>query len=70
MGDGGGLLCTNGAEKKVYRLRSFGHKELSYNYRMTEFAGALGQCGLSKLDEQNERRRKNAPIFMRKSQIE
>ena len=61
VGDGG-LLCTNKKEiaEKVYRLRSFGHKELSYNYRMTEFAGALGQCGLSKLDEQNERRRKNA----------
>ena len=23
-------------------MRSFGHKKLSYNYRMTEFAGALG----------------------------
>ena len=61
VGDGG-LLCTNKEEiaEKVYRLRSFGHKELSYNYRMTEFAGALGQCGLAKLDEQNEKRRKNS----------
>lgn len=61
VGDGG-LLCTDNDEiaEKVYRLRSFGHDELSYNYRMTEFAGALGQCGIGKLDEQNERRQKNA----------
>ena len=61
VGDGG-LLCTNNDKiaEKVYRLRSFGHDELSYNYRMTEFAGALGQCGLAKLDEQNKIRNKNA----------
>ena len=61
VGDGG-LLCTNNAviAEKVYRLRSFGHNELSYNYRMTEFAGALGQCGLAKLEKHNEIRQENA----------
>lgn len=61
VGDGG-LLCTdnNTVAEKVYRLRSFGHEELSYNYRMTEFAGALGQCGLRKIEDQNNIRRKNA----------
>ena len=61
VGDGG-LLCTDHDElaEKVYRLRSFGHAELSYNYRMTEFAGALGKCALNKLDEQNQIRRDNA----------
>lgn len=67
VGDGG-LLCTNDEKiaKKVYRLRSFGDSNLSYNYRMTEFAGALGQIALKKLDEQNECRRKNA-VFLSKS---
>jgi perosamine synthetase len=67
VGDGG-LLCTNDEKiaKKVYRLRSFGDSNLSYNYRMTEFAGALGQVALKKLDKQNECRRKNA-VFLSKS---
>jgi perosamine synthetase len=61
VGDGG-ILCTDSDEiaEKVYRLRSFGHPELSYNYRMTEFAGALGQVGLKKLDKQNAKRSQNA----------
>ena len=61
VGDGG-ILCTDNDDvaEKVFRLLSFGHQELSYNYRMTEFAGALGQCGLKKLDEQNDCRIQNA----------
>ena len=61
VGDGG-IVCTNDYNiyEKIRRLRSFGHEELSYNYRMTEFAGALGQVGLKKLDYQNRLREKNA----------
>jgi perosamine synthetase len=61
VGDGG-LLCTDNDKiaEKVFRLRSFGHDELSFNYRMTEFAGALGQCGLANIEKQNEVRRENA----------
>jgi len=61
VGDGG-VLCTNSPTifEKVRRLRSFGHEELSYNYRMSEFAGALGQVGLGKLDAQNAVRSSNA----------
>lgn len=61
VGDGG-IVCTNDPDifEKIYKLRSFGHEELSYNYRMTEFAGALGQVGLDKLDEYNTIRRNNA----------
>ncbi|MDA1373030.1 MAG: DegT/DnrJ/EryC1/StrS family aminotransferase [Proteobacteria bacterium] len=61
VGDGG-VLCTNNPliYEKVRRLRSFGHEELSYNYRMTEFAGALGQVGLYKLDGHNAVRKVNA----------
>ena len=64
VGDGG-ILCTDNDDiaEKVFRLRSFGHKELSYNYRMTEFAGALGQCGLKKLDGQNDCRIQNASFL-------
>ena len=38
----------------------FWDEDLSYNYRMTEFTGALGQCGLTKLDKHNEIRIENA----------
>ncbi len=64
VGDGG-LLCTNSPTiyEKVRRLRSFGHEELSYNYRMSEFAGAIGQVGLSKLDAHNAVRSANAELL-------
>ena len=57
VGDGG-VICTDNSEveNKIRRLRSFGFPELSYNYRMTEFAGALGKIGLQKLDEGNRDR--------------
>ena len=57
VGDGG-IICTNNKEiySKIYKLRSFGHEELSYNYRMTEFAGAIGQVRLNKLIIENETR--------------
>ncbi len=61
VGDGG-MVTTNDKEiaESVFRLRSFGDKELSYNYRMTEFAGALGLVRLKMLDEENEIRVRNA----------
>ena len=54
----GGVACTSSSAlaDKMRRLRSFGDKELSYNYRMTEFAAALGRIGLKKLDLENEKR--------------
>ena len=69
VGDGG-VICIKRKDvfEKIFRLRSFGHTDLSYNYRMTEFAGALGQVQLNKLDEQNEIRRKNYEVI--KSQLE
>ena len=64
VGDGG-IVCTNNIDyyNKIYRLRSFGDSELSYNYRMTEFAGALGKVGLKKLDIQNNIRIENALLL-------
>ena len=64
VGDGG-IVCTNNEQiyNKIKRLRSFGHDELSYNYRMTEFAGALGQVGLSKLNQHNKIRQQNARLL-------
>jgi len=61
VGDGG-VVCTNDKKiyEKIYRLRSFGHNELSYNYRMTEFAAAIGLEGLKKIDNDNNIRQKNA----------
>ena len=58
VGDGG--ICVTNSQAlndKIYRLRSFGDVELSYNYRMTEFAGALGSTRLKLLDAQNNERR-------------
>jgi perosamine synthetase len=61
VGDGG-IVCTNQEYiyNKIRKLRSFGDDQLSYNYRMTEFAGALGQVGLSKLNQHNKIRQRNA----------
>ncbi len=58
----GGVACTANKEysEKLRRLRSFGDEELSYNYRMTEFAAALGRVGLRKLDIENENRIESA----------
>ena len=57
----GGVLCTDDQSfyEKVRRLRSFGDKQLSYNYRMTEFAAAVARVGLTRLEQQNDTRRKN-----------
>ena len=63
----GGLLVTDDEDyaRSVRDLRSFGHQELSYNYRMTEVAAAIGQVRLSLLDEHNETRRANARVVAR-----
>lgn len=64
VGDGGVVITNDkGLADKVFRLRSFGDNDLSYNYRMTEFAGALGAIGLGNLEEQNEMRREAASSF-------
>ena len=64
VGDGG-IISTN--QKSIYdnlwRMRSFGHNKLSYNYRMTEFAAALGIVGLKQLNEDNTKRIKNHKIL-------
>lgn len=64
VGDGG-ILCTNDIYlyNKIKKLRSFGDEELSYNFRMTEFAAVLGQIGLQKLDFQNSIRKENAILL-------
>ena len=61
----GGVACTNNASiaENLRRLRSFGHEQLSYNYRMTEFSAALAQIGLSKIISQNELRASSATIL-------
>lgn len=57
----GGVVCTDDKSiyEKIRRLRSFGDKQLSFNYRMTEFAAAVARVGLGRLEQQNERRRNN-----------
>ena len=64
VGDGG-LVCTNRGElaEEIHKLRSFGSKSLSYNYRMTEFAGAIGNIKLKKLDHENEQRIRNFQLL-------
>ena len=61
----GGILCTNNENIciKLKRLRSFGDKQLSYNYCMTEFSAALGRVGLLHLDCQNKIRQNNHRIL-------
>jgi perosamine synthetase len=57
----GGVVCTDNPEvyEKIRRMRSFGSDQLSYNYRMTEFAAALGRVGLKYLSRDNEIRTRN-----------
>ena len=61
----GGVLCTNDQSifEKVRRLRSFGDKQLSYNYRMTEFAAAIARVGLLRLEDENDLRRRNHAVL-------
>jgi dTDP-4-amino-4,6-dideoxygalactose transaminase len=61
----GGILCTNNSYiyEKLRRLRSFGEKQLSYNYRMTEFAAAIARVGLRRLEAENNVRRNNHDIL-------
>ena len=59
MGDGGIILTKKKSiERNLRKLRSFGHEELSYNYRMTEFAGALGLNRIKNLNKENKIRQK------------
>jgi len=61
----GGVLCTDDhfIYEKVRRLRSFGDKQLSYNYRMTEFAAAVARVGLSRLEHENYIRCNNHAVL-------
>ena len=65
----GGIIVTKHKRvaKKIYQLRSFGAKELSYNYRMSEFSAVLAKNALKKLNKENEIRNKNASYL--KSQL-
>jgi len=61
----GGVVCTDNPEvyEKIRRMRSFGSDQLSYNYRMTEFAAALGRVGLRNLERDNDLRRSNHELL-------
>ena len=67
----GGLLTTSNRDlaQKVGLLRDHGQTEkyrhtiLGYNYRMTELSAAIGLVQLTKLDELNETRIKNATML-------
>ena len=60
-GDGGMVVTEDeGYAGTIRKLRSFGGSELPYNYRMTEFAAAVGQVRLDALDECNRVRQSNA----------
>jgi len=60
----GGIVCTDDPNfaEAVYLLRSFGHDELSYNYRMSEFTAALGMVGLETIAVETSERRENFEI--------
>lgn len=60
-GDGAMLTTNDGViAERLWQLRSFGSEELSYNYRMSEFAAALGRLGLKRLETDNSERRRAA----------
>ncbi len=66
-GEGGVIVCKNKKfANSIYKMRSFGHSELSYNYRMSEFSAVLASYFLKKVDEENIIRKKNADYLIRK----
>ena len=70
-GEGGLVISKNALlDKRIYKLRSFGEKKLSYNYRMTEFCAAIGQNSLKKLDTENIYRIKNVKYLLKKFNFE
>jgi perosamine synthetase len=64
----GGMITTDSADvaRKARMIRSHGqseryiHQELGFNYRLTDFAAALGIRQLARLDELNKKRSANA----------
>lgn len=66
-GEGGLIVSkTKSIDNKIYKLRSFGEKKLSYNYRMTEFCAVLGQNSLYNLDYENKYRNGNVSYLLKK----
>ena len=63
----GGLVVSKKKiiDNKIYKLRSFGDKKLSYNYRMTEFCAAIGQNSLKNLDIENKYRNNNVAYLFK-----
>ena len=60
-GDGGLVVCkTKKLHQKIHNLRSFGDKELSYNYRINEIAAGIARIRLKRLDHENKMRNKIA----------
>ena len=56
-GDGAIVVCKNkNLCKKIYQLRSFGSKELSYNYRISEISASIARVRLKRLDHENKKR--------------
>jgi perosamine synthetase len=51
------LIVNHGQSEKYL------HTRLGYNYRMTDMAAAIGLVQLKRLEEFNERRRKNAAYY-------
>ena len=63
-GEGGIVVCkSKKIAKKIYQLRSFGSRELSYNYRMTEFCAAIARVRLKNLKRDNKKRQNNAEFL-------
>ncbi len=51
------MLINHGSRKRYY------HEALGYNFRLTDIGGALGRVQLSKLEQFNEKRRRNAAFY-------
>ncbi len=65
-GDGGIMVTNNTAYDDGLRLmRTFCHKDLSYNYRMSELQAAIGRVRLKRLEGENAQRRANAACLDR-----
>jgi perosamine synthetase len=64
----GGIITSNKKNliNKIHKLRSFGDKELSYNYRMTEFCAGIARVRLKKINYENKLRNLYANFIFKK----
>ncbi len=65
LGEGGMVITSDAAAaERLHEMRGFAWTNVTRNWRMGEFYGAIGREQIKVLDEQNQRRRANAATLV------